>query len=84
MIGIRLFDPSPPGLTGREVIGQEQLNILIAECDELGTDKRKLCKYFGVPSMADLTPDQFAEAMAQLARKRKAIEDGDAQGESEL
>jgi hypothetical protein len=67
-----------------EVIGQEQLNILIAECDELGSDKRKLCKYFGVPSMAELTPDQFAEAMAQLRRKRETIERGDAQGEALL
>ena len=64
-----------------ERIGQEQLNILIAECDELGTDKRALCRYFGVPSMADLAPDQFAEAMAQLARKREAIEHDDAKGD---
>ena len=67
-----------------EVIGQDSLNILIRECDETGTDKRKLCKYFGVPSMADLTPDQFAEAMAQLKRKRESIEQGDAQGEALL
>ena len=67
-----------------EVIGQDSLNILIRECDETDTDKRKLCKHFGVPSMADLTPDQFAEAMAQLKRKREAIEHGDAQGEALL
>ena len=65
-------------------IGQDSLNILIRECDETDTDKRKLCKHFGVPSMADLTPDQFAEAMAQLKRKREEIEQGDAQGEALL
>jgi hypothetical protein len=84
--GLGLLDETEVGAdepTG-EVIGQDSLNILIRECDETGTDKRKLCKYFGVPSMADLTPDQFAEAMAQLKRKRQAIEDGDAQGEALL
>jgi hypothetical protein len=65
-------------------ISQESLNILIRECDETNTDKRDLCKYFGVPSMADLTPDQFAEAMAWLKRKREEIEHGDAQGEALL
>ena len=79
-VGATVADDEPTG----EVIGQDSLNILIRECDETGTDKRKLCKYFGVPSMADLTPDQFAEAMAQLKRKREAIEDGDAQGEALL
>src|SRR5580765_4580732 len=65
-------------------ISQDSLNILIRECDETNTDKRDLCKYFGVPSMADLTPDQFAEAMAWLKRKREEIEQGDAQGEALL
>jgi hypothetical protein len=84
--GLGLLDETEVGAdepTG-EVIGQDSLNILIRECDETGTDKRKLCKYFGVPSMADLTPDQFAEAMAQLKRKRESIEQGDAQGEALL
>lgn len=65
-------------------ISQDSLNILIRECDETNTDKRDLCKYFDVPSMAKLTPDQFAEAMAWLKRKREEIEQGDAQGEALL
>ena len=56
-----------------EVISQQHLQTLITECDETGTDKRKLCEYFGAASMAELTPDQFAEAMALLKRKRAPL-----------
>jgi phage recombination protein Bet len=61
-----------------ERISPEQLAELIKDADELGVDKRKFVEYFSevvgarISAMADIPAQHFAEAKAQLARKRQA------------
>jgi hypothetical protein len=53
-----------------EPITQEQLADLIALADDVGADKEAFCKYFNVPSLADIQAKDFARAVAALNKKR--------------
>lgn len=55
------------------VIDQDQLQKLIDLADEVGADKEKFCKYFGVPALADIPASKYQSAVAALETKRKKV-----------
>lgn len=50
----------------------EQIEQLVALCDEVSADKEAFCKYFRVDSFADITTKDFPRAIAALNKKRTA------------
>lgn len=52
-------------------ISQEQLSELIAECDDVGADKKAFCQYLRIDALAHLPASRFKQAMDALAAKRK-------------
>jgi phage recombination protein Bet len=67
--------------TPAERITPDQLAELIKDADDHGVDKRLFVSYFAnligvaISSMADIPAEHFAEAKAQLARKKKIPHD---------
>lgn len=60
-----VFDP-------QEKITSEQVETLIALCDEIGVDKRAFCNYFKIGGIPELAPKDFDRAVAALNKKRAA------------
>ena len=52
-----------------EVISKEQLDRLVALCDDLGADKQQFCQYLKVPSLADIPKHLYAKALNVLAAR---------------
>ena len=75
--------PEPDADPTGDTIDQQQLDDLIACADDVGADRRKMCRHYGVAALADMTVGQYHEAMAQLERKRETIEAGNAQGDTD-
>lgn len=48
----------------------EQVEELVALCDEVSADKEAFCKYFRVESFADISAKDFPRAIAALNKKR--------------
>lgn len=48
----------------------EQVEELVALCDEVSADKEAFCKYFRVESFADISAKDFPRAVAALNKKR--------------
>jgi len=51
------------------VISEKQLNTITDYLDNLGADKPKFCKHFGIDEVKDLPADRFNEAIAMLKAK---------------
>ena len=54
------------------LITSAQIDELIALADEVGADKARFCKFYGIDSLADIRQSQFEKAKAALNSKRKA------------
>jgi hypothetical protein len=63
--------PPPSAPNAFDPISDVQLNELIALADEVGADKRRFCKFYGIQSFADITVSDFAKAKAALLAKGK-------------
>lgn len=55
------------------VITQPQLKQIIELADEVGADKAKFCRYFNVPSLADIPASRFKAAIDALEAKRPSV-----------
>ncbi len=55
-----------------DAITLEQVEQLVALCDEVSADKEAFCKYFRVDSIAGITAKDFQRAVAALNKKRAA------------
>jgi hypothetical protein len=56
---------------GTEPISQDQLDALIELADEVGADRARFCKFYGIASFADITKADFDKAKRALEAKRK-------------
>lgn len=54
-----------------EPITDEQLNELLALADEVGADKARFCKFYGIAALSDITKANFDKAKRALEAKRK-------------
>lgn len=54
------------------LITSAQIDELIALADEVGADKARFCKFYGIDSLADIRQSQFEKARSALNSKRKA------------
>ena len=55
-----------------EMISQDQVEQLIALCEETGSDKEAMCRYFKVHGIAEITVKDFPRVIAALNKKRNA------------
>jgi hypothetical protein len=53
-------------------ISLEQVEELIALCDDVGADKEAFCRYFKVEGIAEISVKDFPRAVAALQKKRAA------------
>ena len=53
-----------------ELINEEQLDHLNALADDIGIDKIKFCKFFGIESLAHTRVENFDKAVAAMEAKR--------------
>lgn len=55
-----------------EPIDKDQLDALLALADDVGADKARFCKFYGIASFAEITKANFEKAKRALEAKRKA------------
>ena len=60
-----------PSQNANEPISQGQLAELIKLADDVGADKARFCKFYGIASLAEITVSNLEKAEAALNSKRK-------------
>src|SRR3990167_1432506 len=60
-----------PSQNANEPISQGQLAELIKLADDVGADKARFCKFYGIASLAEITVSNLEKAKAALNSKRK-------------
>lgn len=71
MLGLAAADDDDGKAAGASgTISLEQVEQLIALCDETGADKESFCKYFRISGIADMPAKDFDRAIAALNKKR--------------
>jgi hypothetical protein len=63
-------DDGNGGGDASQTISDEQVERLIAMCNEVGADIGKLCKYLGVDGLPELPAERYKDAVAALEAKR--------------
>jgi hypothetical protein len=56
---------------GNDLITQAQVDELVALADDVGADKARFCKFYGIASFAEITKKDFDKAKRALEAKRK-------------
>lgn len=65
-------DGQAAGNGDADKITMEQVEQIIAKCDEVAADKEALCRYFRVEGIADIAARDFDRVIAALAKKKAA------------
>lgn len=66
-------DGNAAGATGtdNDPLSKEQLDELLQLADDVGADKQRFCKFYGIGSFAEITKANFEKAKRALEAKRK-------------